>query len=96
MSVSSTQLSEKAPERTECGAELHLQIAQLQPHNVSFDEETPKTEQWALFRSFALATTQTASDLDETGDLVDSLSPAQIAEDERPGAAHAFGVAFHD
>jgi hypothetical protein len=33
MSVSSTQLSEKAAERTECGAELHLQIAQLQPRN---------------------------------------------------------------
>src|SRR5258707_1269695 len=33
--------------------------------------------------------------LDETGDLVDALAGAQIAEDERPRAAHALGVALH-
>jgi hypothetical protein len=55
-----------------------------------------EAEQWALFRSFALAATQSAFDLDETGDLVDSLSPAQIAEDKRPRAAHAFSISFHD
>src|SRR5258708_2395568 len=34
--------------------------------------------------------------LDETGDGVDTLARAQIAEHERTRAAHALGVALHD
>ena len=43
-----------------------------------------------------LAAPQPTFVLDETGDLVDSLSRAQIAKDERPRAPHALGVAFHE
>src|SRR5580704_6698144 len=38
---------------------------------------------------------QPAFVLDEAGDLVDALAGAQVAEDERPRPAHAFGVALH-
>src|SRR3984893_5154832 len=57
---------------------------------------------WALFRLLAafdavfIAALQPTLVLDKTDDLVDALSRAQIAQDERPRAAHAPGVALHD
>src|SRR4029079_2544569 len=39
---------------------------------------------------------QPALVLDETGDLGDAPARTQIGEDERPRAAHALGVPFHD
>ena len=57
---------------------------------------------WALFRLLAfddsafIAALQPTLVLDETGDGVDTLAGAQIAEHERTRAAHALGVALHD
>src|ERR1700745_74422 len=57
---------------------------------------------WALFRLLAfddfafIAALQPTLVLDETGDGVDALAGAQIAEHEGARAAHAPGVALHD
>src|SRR5260221_670014 len=66
------------------------------------EKGTLETERGRCFRLLAfddsafIAALQPTLVLDETGDGVDTLARAQIAEHERTRAAHALGVALHD